>query len=223
MNRYAEVIIPLAVPKTYTYAVPEALRERLQPGCRVEVEFGAAKRYAGVVAGLHDASPQAFVPKPVLNLLDVDPVVHAEQLELWRWMANYYLCSPGEVMAAALPAHFKLSSETVLVFNEDYGEDFTHLDGDEYLVAEGLLLRGELRLDEVQGILDAAHVYPVVKRLIEKRVCIAWESLKERYTPRQENFVRLHPAYASEEALEGLLNGWDARAPRQLELLLAFL
>jgi len=223
MNSHAEVIIPLAVPKTFTYAVPEGLREQVLPGCRVEVEFGGAKRYAGVVSALHDRRPQGFEPKPILNLLDVEPVVHAEQLELWRWMADYYLCSQGEVMAAALPAHFKLSSETVLVFNEDHGDDFTHLDGEEYLVAEGLLLRGELRLDEVQDILDVAHVYPVVKRLIEKRVCIAWESLKERYTPRKEHFVRLHAAYASEEALEGLLNGWDPRAPKQLELLLAFL
>jgi primosomal protein N' (replication factor Y) len=223
MTIHAEVIIPLAVPKTFTYSVPGDMRDRLIPGSRVEVEFGGAKRYAGIVSSVSEGGALAFQPKPILNLLDVEPVVHAEQLDLWKWISEYYLCSQGEVMAAALPAHFKLSSETILMYNEEYGDDFTHLDGEEYLVAEGLLLRGELRLEEVQDILDISHVYPVVKRLIEKRVCIAWESLKERYTPKKETFVRLAERYASEEALEGLLNGWEARAPKQLELLMAYL
>jgi len=90
-------------------------------------------------------------------------------------------------------------------------------------VAEGLLLKKEVKIDEVQDILDASHVYPVVKRLLEKKVCIAWESLKEKYTLKRENFVNLHPDYHNEEALAGLLNQWNNRAPKQLELLLAFL
>ena len=80
-----------------------------------------------------------------------------------------------------------------------------------------------MKIEEVQDILDASHVYPVVKRLLEKKVCIAWESLKEKYTPKRENFVHLHPDYHNEEALAGLLNQWNNRAPKQLELLLAFL
>ena len=126
-------------------------------------------------------------------------------------------------MAAALPTQLKLSSETILMLNEEYGEDFSDLDDQEYLVAEGLLLKKELKMEEVQDILDASHVYPVVKRLLEKKVCIAWESLKEKYTPKRENFVHLHPDYHNEEALAGLLNQWNNRAPKQLELLLAFL
>ena len=59
-------------------------------------------------------------------------------------MAKYYMCSEGEIMAAALFAHFKLGSETIVVFNDEYGEDFTHLDHDEYIVAEALLIRKEL-------------------------------------------------------------------------------
>jgi len=223
MKRYAEVIIPLAVPKTFTYSVPATLDGQLLPGCRVEVEFGGSKRYAGVVAALTDERPSSFEPKPILNLLDIEPILHTTQLELWKWVSEYYFCSQGEVMTAALPAHFKLSSETILLFNEEYGDDFTHLDGDEYLVAEGLLLRQELRLDEVQDILDISNVYPVVKRLIEKKVCMAWESLKERYVPKKDTYIRLQDMYADASALEGLLNGWDVRAPKQMELLLAYL
>ena len=220
---YAEIIIPLALPKTFTYAVPEPLREQVIPGVRVEVSFGKKRRYAGVVKSTSTDKPQGFEPKPILNVLDAEPVIHEAQLDLWSWIATYYLCTEGEVMAAALPTHFKLSSETTLIFNEEYGDDFTQLDADEFLVAEGLLLRKELKLEEVQDILDASHVYPVVKRLIEKRVCHAWESLKERYVPKRETFVRLHPDYEQEDKLEGLLNQWADKAPKQLELLLSYL
>jgi primosomal protein N' (replication factor Y) len=78
-------------------------------------------------------------------------------------------------------------------------------------------------MEEVYEILDLVHVYPVVKRLLEKKVCLAWESLKEKYTPKSENFVYLHPSYHNEEALAALLNNWNNRAPKQLELLLSFL
>ena len=218
---YAEVIIPLALPTNYTWSIPEQWRARVREGCRVEVEL-RNKKYAGIVKRLHNDKPAAFEPKPIGNLLDAEPIVHPAQQKLWEWIADYYLCSEGEVMAAALPAHFKLSSETILVFNEETGDDFTHLDNDEFLVAEALQIRKELKLAEVQQILDSSHVYPVIKRLIEKKVCFVWESLKETYTPRQENYVLLNPEYSAEDKLADLLNNWE-RAPKQLELLLAYL
>ncbi len=220
---YAEVILPLALPKTYTYAIPDELIEQVVPGVRVEVNFGRQKKYAGVVKSLFTEKPQGFDPKPVLNVLDSTPVIHPGQLQLWQWLSEYYLCSEGEVMAAALPAHFKLNSETTLIFNEEYGDDFSGLGDDEFLVAEGLLLKKELKLEEVQQILDAAHVYPVVKKLIEKRVCFAWESLKDKYAPKKETYIRLHQRYKDEELLADLLNNWNNKAPKQLELLLAYL
>lgn len=217
----ADVIIPLAVPRTYTWSIPARLHEQMHVGVRVEVEL-RKKRYAGVVKKIHQQKPNAFEPKGILNVLDAEPIIHEEQLKLWEWMANYYMCSEGEVMAAALPAHFKLSSETILLFNEEAGEDFSMLDHDEYLLAEALLIRKELKLPEVQQILDTSHVYPVVKRLIEKRICFVWEALKETYSAKKETFVLLNPLYDNEEQLSELLNNWS-RAPKQMELLLSYL
>ena len=218
---YAEVIIPLALPTNYTWSVPGEWQSRIREGCRVEVEL-RNRKYAGIVKRLHHEKPSAFEPKPIGNLLDTEPIVHPSQQKLWEWIAEYYLCSEGEVMAAALPAHFKLSSETILVFNEEAGDEFSHLDNDEFIVAEALLIRKELKVPEVQQLLDSNHVYPVIKRLIEKKVCYVWESLKETYIPKKADFVLLNPEYAAEERLAELLNGW-ARAPKQLELLLAYL
>ena len=218
---YAEVIIPLALPRNYTWSVPEQWQTTIQPGCRVEVEL-RNKKYAGIVKRLDDEKPAAFEPKPIGNLLDSEPILHPGQLKLWEWIAGYYLCSEGEVMAAALPAHFKLSSETILVFNEEAGEDFTHLDNDEFIVAEALLIKKELKLSEVQQLLDSSHVYPVIKRLIDKKVCVVWESLKETYSAKTENYVVLNPEYNNEDRLADLLNHWS-RGPKQQELLLAYL
>ncbi len=218
---FAEVIIPLALPKNYTWSIPDRLKEQVRVGVRVEVEL-RKKRYAGVIKNIHNNKPEAFEPKGILNVLDVEPIIHEQQLQLWEWIANYYLCTEGEVMAAALPAHFKLSSETILMYNEEIGDDFSTLDHDEYLVAEALLIRKELKLAEVQMILDTSHVYPVVKRLIDKRVCFVWESLKETYSAKKETFVLLNPQYDNEDALSDLLNNWS-RAPKQMELLLSYL
>src|SRR5258708_9546701 len=218
---YAEVIIPLALPKNYTWSVPEQWRLQIREGCRVEVEL-KNKKYAGIVKRLDQDNPAAFEPKAIGNVLDAEPILHPAQLQLWEWIANYYLCSEGEVMAAALPAHFKLSSETILVFNEETGDDFAHLDHDEFMVAEALLIKKELKLSEVQQVLDSSHVYPVIKRLIEKKVCFVWESLKETYSAKTENYVILNPEYGNEDKLAELLNNWG-RAPKQQELLLAYL
>src|SRR5687768_13809987 len=218
---YAEIIIPLALPKNYTWEIPEKFKD-LQPGCRVEVNLGKNKKYAGIVKLIHNDAPTSFEAKEILNVLDIKPVVQAYQLEFWEWLAEYYMCTEGEVMAAALPAHFKLSSETVIVFNEEYGDDFSGLDNDEYLVAEALLMKHELRLNEVQQILDITHVYPIVNRLIAKKVCFVWESLKQTYTAKKESFVLLNPEYDNEEKLSELLNNWG-KAAKQMELLLSYL
>jgi len=220
---FAEVIIPLALPKNYTWAIPEHLKENVHPGSRVEVQL-KNKKYSGIVKLLHSDKPASFEPKDILNILDEQPLIYPNQLKLWQWMADYYMCNEGDVMQAALPSHLKLSSESILTYNEEYGEDLSDLNDEEYLVAEALLLKKELKLSEVQQILDVSHVYPVIKGLIEKKVCMVWEALKETYKNKIETYVHLAPDYHNEENLAKLLNEWSKnKAPKQLELLLAYL
>ncbi|MEJ7677478.1 MAG: primosomal protein N' [Segetibacter sp.] len=220
---FAEVIIPLALPKNYTWVIPDHLKENIQPGSRVEVQL-KNKKYSGIVKLLHSNKPASFEPKEIINVLDEQPLIYPNQLKLWEWMADYYMCNEGDVMQAALPSHLKLSSESILTYNEEYGEDFTDLNDEEYLVAEALLLKKELKLSEVQQILDVSHVYPVIKGLIEKKVCMVWEALKETYKNKLETYIHLLPDYHNEENLAKLLNEWSKnKAPKQLELLLAYL
>ena len=125
-------------------------------------------------------------------------------------------------MAAALPTHLKLSSEAILIYNEEYGDDFSALDNEEYLVAEALLIKKELKITEVQQVADIIHVYPLIKRLIDKKVCFVWEAFNDKYKEKKENFVLLNPEYSSDEKLSELMNNLTRR-PKQMELLLSFL
>lgn len=219
---YAEIIIPLALPLNYTWAIPKAFQERVQPGIRVEVMLGKSKKYAGIIKKIHHNKPEAFEPRDIINILDHEPIIHQEQLAFWEWMANYYMCTEGEIMQAAIPANLKLSSESILVWNEERNLNFSDLTDNEYIVAEALELKKELRLSEVQELLDVTHVYPIIKKLIEKEVCYVWEELKEKYKEKKQTYISLHPHYKDEEKLAELLNSWT-KAPKQMELLLAFL
>ena len=197
------------------------MQSSVQHGSRVEVQL-RNKKYSGIIKTIHHNKPEAFDPKEILNVLDAEPLVYPEQLKLWQWMADYYMCSEGEVMQAAVPSNLKLSSESILLWNEEHGNDFSDLNDEEYLVAEALEVKKELRLSEVQQILDASHVYPVIKKLIDKKVCYVWEELKDKYKPKTEIYITLNPIYHNEDKLSELLNKWS-RAPKQLELLLAYL
>lgn len=217
---YAEIIIPLALPQNYTWSIPGEFQHAAKPGIRVEVQL-KNKRYAGIIKKLITKKPEAFEPKPILNILDDEPILFPQQLQLWQWIADYYMCSEGEVMQAAMPANLKLSSETILVWNDEHNEDFSDLNDREYIVAEALNIKKELKLSEVQQLLDASHVYPVIKKLIEKNVCHVWEELKEKYKEKSETYILLHPQYRDEEKLSKLFDA--SKAPKQMELLLSYL
>ena len=220
-STFVEVILPLAIPKTYTYSVPEKFIKKIQIGCRAEVVFGKNKKYSGIIKSINNVKPP-YETKEILSVIDDEPVIYEKQLQFWKWISEYYMCSEGEVMAAALPTHLKLSSEAILIYNEESGEDFSDLDDEEYLLAEALLIKKELRMMEVQQIASIIHVYPLIKRLIEKKVCFIWESLNDKFKEKKENFIFLNPEYSSDEKLSKAMDEMG-KAPKQLELLLGFL
>ncbi len=219
---YAEIIVPLFLPKNYTWEVPAHLVNAVAVGKRIEVSL-RNKKYTGLIKRLITQKPEGFEPKPLSNVLDNEPLIHATQLQLWQWISDYYMCTEGEVMHAAVPSNLKLSSETTLLWNEEETVDWESLTDEEYIVAEALQIKKELKLTEVQQLLDINHVYPVIKKLIEKNACYVWEELQEKYKEKKETYIHLHPDYFVEEKLQELLNNWGKGAPKQMELLLSFL
>lgn len=222
MSMYAEIIIPLALPKNYTWSVPAEMQSDIMIGLRVEVLLGANKRYAGIVKKISAQKPDNFEPKPIIGILDDEPIVFEHQLKLWQWMAEYYLCSEGEVMQAAIPTHLKISSESIFILEPDYLMDSKKLTDSEYIITEALEIKKQLSLLEIQKILNKKSVYPIINKLIQKGICSVQETMKDKFTFKEEIYISLHPIYKKDDALKNLLEEWT-RAPKQLNLLLSIL
>ena len=114
MPRYVNVILPLPLEGEFTYSVPDDLQAQVAVGVRVVVPLGKSKTYVALVTAVLDSMPepllasgQADKVRPLHQVADDAPVVLDSQLELWRWIADYYMSPIGEVMKAALPSGMK--------------------------------------------------------------------------------------------------------------------
>jgi len=135
---YADILLPVPLKTTFTYGVPLEFQNNLLVGQRVEVSFGRGKMYSGIVKKIHHNKPDGFIIKPIRNIIDKVPIVTQTQLELWTWMADYYMCAEGEVMNAALPAFLKLESEQIITLNQDVEIDEQSLTDEEFILIEAL-------------------------------------------------------------------------------------
>ena len=101
---FIDVLLPLALPKSYTYFITEEQYVLLSPGFRIAVSFGKQKIYTGIVTKVHKVAPQTYEPKPIVMILDKSPIITTNQLDFWNWISNYYMCTEGEVLRASLPS-----------------------------------------------------------------------------------------------------------------------
>ncbi len=218
-----KVILPLATPKPYTYYLPEELVDDIQFGVRVEVQFGKTKYYTGIVIEVNEFAPEGYELKPVSAIIDDVPIVTEQQIILWRWMAEYYCCTLGEIMNAALPANLKLTSETILTLNPIFKEDYTKLDDKAYLIAEALTIQNEITIDDVRKILNQKSVYRIIKALLEEEVISVREELKKKYRPKKVGCVCLQEPYASDSSLNSQAFALTARSEKQTLAFMAYL
>ena len=117
---FVDVIVPLSVPKRYTYRVPEDLNEEMVTGKRVIVPFGGNRLYTGIIYNLHEKAPLDYEARYVEAVIDDAPIVTEEQLKFWDWIAFYYCANPGDVMNAALPSGLKLSSTSHIQLHPEF-------------------------------------------------------------------------------------------------------
>jgi primosomal protein N' (replication factor Y) (superfamily II helicase) len=109
-NRFADIILPLAVRGRFTYRIPENLSEKISPGMLVTVPFGRQKLYSGIVCSIHNTPPAFENVKELVGVAGDSPLINDIQLRLWLWISEYYLCAEGEVMKAALPNEISLNN-----------------------------------------------------------------------------------------------------------------
>lgn len=220
MPYFAEIIIPKALPQNYSYSIPEGKEDELMPGMRVVVPLGKRKLYTGVVKRIFSAESLEYNTKPILGKEDEFPIILSEQFRFWQWIANYYLCSEGEVMTAALPSGLKLESEMVVLRNPQKEMIDEELNDTEYLVVEALQVQAKLSIKDLTEITGLKNPLLVVKELLSKQYLFLEEELKGGYTPRKKRMIAL----TDKVKADNLNETFDTigRSEKQRELLLAF-
>lgn len=221
---YAEVLLPLPLTGFFTYKVPDMMAEAIRPGCRVVVPFGRTKFYTGIVAGLTPRRPEGFETKEISQLLDSEPIVRHPQMKFWEWIADYYLCSQGEVFRAAVPAGLKLESETVVEVNPDFEED----PGDRLGERDLLVMNAVRRVPKKATLAAVAretgfrNTSAIVARLVERDALMVSENLVERYKTRKIEMVEMAIERGDSAALHAAFDSVKG-APKQEKALLTLI
>ncbi len=220
MPHFVEVILPLALAKTFTYCIPEAAFHYIRPGMRLAVPFGKNKIYTGLAIELHEREPQLYQAKEIHQILDQQPVVNEIQIAHWQWIASYYMCAIGDVYRTAMPTALLLESETIISKKEGV-IDKAILSDEEFLVYEAVEQASSIKVDEVMSILNKKNVFPILHQLIGKNALSLHEEVSEIYKPKLVRHVRLHAEFQNPENLAALLDILKS-AQKQKELVLSY-
>ena len=212
MSLYADVIVPIPLPRLFTYSIPKG--QEIGVGHRVLVPLGRRKIYTGIVRRVHDQKPKDYGPKEIIEVLDPAPIIGEKQLEFWDWMAQYYVCSLGEIMTAALPAGLKLESETLVRWIAQEEVDPEELNDNQFLIAQALEQQNELKLGEIAYIIGKSTIHPIIQSMIKKGWVEVVERVEEKYKPKTEILWRLAFLTQNEDLLELAFQN-VANAPKQ--------
>ncbi|BAD50953.1 primosomal protein N' [Bacteroides fragilis] len=220
MKKYVDVILPLPLPRCFTYSLPDEGAEEVQIGCRVVVPFGRKKYYTAIVRNVHHYAPTEYEVKEISTVLDTSPILLPGQFRFWEWLADYYLCTQGDVYKAALPSGLKLESETIVEYNPDFEAD-APLSEREQLVLDLLAKEPEQCVTKLEKESGLKNILTVIKSLLDKEALFVKEELRRTYKPKTEARVRLAADASGEENLRRIFDELE-RAPKQLALLMKY-
>ncbi|MCK5821079.1 MAG: primosomal protein N' [Bacteroidales bacterium] len=217
---YAQVLLPIRIPQAFTYKIPEELKGKVRFGQRVLVQFGPRRIQSALVWSTHSQKPDQEI-KSIIGILDEKPVINNFQKELWEWMADYYLCTLGEIMKAALPAGLKLESHTRILVNHDF-ESTEAMAEVEELAWLYLLKNPGCSIHDLGSVLKRKNPLPIIHKLVNKGAIFLEEKLINRYKHKTETYIQLADEYQSESDIHALLDKLK-RAPKQINCLEAYL
>jgi len=219
--KYVDVVVPLPVSGTFTYAVPPEWKDMVRIGMRVVVPFGSKKLYTGIITVVHTQEPTLYKPKEILNLLDTEPVLRRPQYKFWEWLSEYYMSTIGEVYQAAVPSGLKLESETEVCINPDFEADGL-LSAREQQVLDVLSDVKPHSIAELNKHCSIVDIMPTIKKLLDKGAVEVNEFLSQKFRTKTEACIRLSNDYLHEDRLKELFDSLT-RAPKQLALLMRYI
>lgn len=225
---FLELVLPLAAPTTYHYQIaPYQYSGDLSSlvGCRAVVPFGAKRFYTGIIIAVSTTAPEGIQPsklKYILSLVDHNPLVPKAQIDLWRWLADYYCAPLGSVLRLAVPHGLLPESHTLIRLNS------------EFIATSKLSTLEEQILDTLAQADEGGLTLERLQSLIPERLSRAYysllalgaiateEVLKTRYKPKLKAYLQLCEDYRTEEHLQEVFKTL-ARAKKRSEILTRFL
>jgi primosomal protein N' (replication factor Y) (superfamily II helicase) len=219
--KYADIILPLAVPQYYTYKIPSELADSIKVGSRVTVPLGKRRIFTGIIRKVHNHPPTVPEIKDIISILDNFPLINPTQISFWEWLADYYMCTTGEVMKAALPAGLKLESETRVFPNEI--TDYSILTATEQSIFDLIEDVPGISIQKLNNTAGKKDLMPVIRNLVEKGFISTEENLKENYKPKIREYLKLANEWKDEAKFSDLMNQIEKRAPKQARLVMQFL
>jgi primosomal protein N' (replication factor Y) len=221
---YVDVLLPLHLPETYTYRVPMEYNGSVAAGMRVVVQFGPHRIYSGLVRRLHTEAPE-WKCKYIIGVLDEQPVVTEPQMQFWEWLARYYMCFPGDVMAVAMPAGMKMASESAVAISPQFDGELNRLTKAEMQVVQLLTSHPVMRVEDIGSAIGLKKTMPLMRSMVERGIIVMEEELRGRSMPRTVTMVGLSPTLAANE--DELRNTFDTlektRCTKQVEVLMKYL
>jgi primosomal protein N' (replication factor Y) len=220
--KYIDVILPLPLKASFTYAVPVDWSEQIRIGMRVVVPFGKKKMYTAIVSIIHTHKPELpYEIKEIICLLDAEPILRYPQLKFWEWISSYYMACMGDVYQAAVPAGMKLESETLVCINPDFEAEAV-LNDKEQRILDALSDGRPCTVEMLNKATEINSVLPTLKLLLEKNAIEVSESLTEKFRIKTESFVRLNDKCEDEAVLRSVFDELN-RAKKQLDLLMNYI
>ncbi|GAB3336268.1 primosomal protein N' [Marivirga atlantica] len=221
---FVQVLLPLPLPKTFTYRVPDKQAEKVQHGVRVIVPFGKKKIITGVIKEITNQAPADYEARYLFEVLDDYPMIMPQQFKLFEWIASYYMATEGETFNVGIPSGLKLSSESKLQLHPQFNRDdspyiFSNL---EDIVINLLKKEGLLSYQQIAELASTKEISLLIKELLRKQVILLIEQVKEKYKPKTEKYVKLNKSYLQKDKLEQLMELLEKK-PRQLDILLKYL
>ena len=220
-HNFVDVLLPLPLPKPYTYAISGEEFDRVTSGFRVLVPFGKRKWYTAIVVKKHNVAPQTYEAKKILFVFEERPLLLEKQLLFWKWMASYYLCPMGSILKAALPSPLLLESESEIIISESPPNKDYELTNEQKAICKAIE-SSPMSVGEIASITERKNNMPLVLKLMALGYIEIHQKLVSKYIPKKSRYIRLSNKFQDEKAFEELFSVLK-KAPKQTDVILSLL
>lgn len=219
---FVQVILPVPVPKLFTYRVPYEFNNLIKAGQRIVVPFGQRNVLTGVIKKIEHTPPADFEARMLLDVLEDVPAFNNQMLQFLDWLGSYYMANPGDILSVALPAGLKISSESLVQLNPSFSIP-DNLASDEDLIISYLRTHDYIEYQEIPHLVGKKNINRLIKSLLNRESIILFDKIKERFSPKTVKYIRIDQhLLESSESLQQVFEKLEKK-PKQQEVLLSYL